>query len=407
MAHICQYYGNGCNVKKHRNEKTAQKHHERLGLIRKHATSRSNNTSDILDEIHPNHNSSTLSQEQEELVEDFRDAYQAYDEKKNKLEQEAKEIKNKVDSLRYQLDNFQADPSLSYVEQLRKQGEFQNDVFDEIGKLEKKKSSLEIEAKFGDVYPDVDLTELNDDEFQLAVDTLAQIYRDEVKKPEPYVDPFPDKPGKHAIVLSCPSCGGTGRYDGHGGDHFVAEVKRKDGSYGLAKACYQCEGEGKVRTTTSKIRASKKRKANALLKEYEESLQDMEKIANGKLQRQRSLQLQNKGEPVSNPVVEKRQETLQGLREAFPIGEKTQPQQVKVKKVKKYTSRYGGRPKEQKIITFDTGQGYDVVWFTTANNTLETGQSCTITGTVKKVDQNDYDNSLQVVMNRIKATGIE
>ena len=95
------------------------------------------------------------------------------------------------------------------------------------------------------------------------------------------------------------------------------------------------------------------------------------------------------------------------MREAFPIGEKTQPQQVKVKKVKKYTSRYGGRPKEQKIITFDSGQGYDVVWFTNANNTLETGQSCTITGTVKKVDQNDYDNALQVVMNRIKATGIE
>ena len=400
MSHICEFYGRGCNTKRHRSEETARKHHDRIGLIRNSSINNPGRAhNDVKSEISV---SQSYTLEQQELIEDFRDAYSDYIDKNKNAKKEVKELRQQANTLRFDLENYIPDNSLPYLEQMKQKAKHTEAQYEKINELEKRANKVKIDAKFSDVLPDIDLTELSDEEFQLAVDTLSKIYQDEIKKPIPYEDPFPDNPGKHIVFIDCDRCGGTGRYDGHGGDDFIAEVRNRDGSYSLAKACYKCEGAGKTKTTTTMIRAEKKKQANRDLKEYQEALDGTEKRAKGKLQRQKALQLQAKDVHIVNPIAEERKATLKNIQQEFPVGEKTSPQNVTVTKVRKFTSRYGGRLQEQKAITFDSGKGYNFVWITGSKNNLEQGKEYSITGNIKKVEQNDYDSSLQVVMNRVK-----
>lgn len=391
-----------CDRKYHISPTVMEQYHRGIGIVGSGGSSVS--SAEVLGDFTSGYDDALM----EELVEDIQYGLSVVSKNHAAMEKQENEIRNELTKVRSRQAYLRGEIGSAGVDELRDIVSKMDELDDSARSLESQANSLEIDRKYDyRIIDGVELSEYSDDEVDVVKNIVAQVYQEAVAVPKPYVDPFPDKPGKHSVMLQCPSCGGSGVYDGKGGDSYIVDVVIND-TLTQAKGCYQCGGTGRYKTTTSKIRSEERKRANEEYENYEKQMVEAVERAHAAVDRQIALENMEKGVKPDVGGSEKSQGwTLQSLREKYPEGTKIAPERVKVVGSRTFANTYRGKKQVKHVVTFEGENDQKFVWFTTSNVGVSQGDVCSLGGTVKRVEKNDYDGQLQVVLTRGKISDVD
>lgn len=403
-----------CDRKFHLSQKKMEDYHKLRGFIKtsQSAIIKEHATQDF-------NQDTTRTIEEQELIDDVKESYLWNKKTRPQKEQKLRELKNQranleelvserkdhiewrrknPDLVKELVDVYSDGDSEKFAEGMarmkREEERYESNVreLQEVNKEEKYLSTTLSDTE-GMIVPDIVLSEVSDDDKELIRQALIEAFIDERNKPLPYKDPFPDLPGTHPVEEVCNRCGGTGQYH----------------TYGV---CYRCDGKGVEYTTTSHIRRIRKTDYNESVKAYQDYIQNVPRIVDENIKHQEKKELQLRGiDPERDAQIAKEkqiEEDMKRLNVLYPERTQLEPHKVTVKSAKSFKSTgYMGDTEWKTVFNFEDENGDNFVWFTTADPGIGTGDTCTIKGAIKRVSFNEYTDTPQVELSRVKASNIQ